>query len=331
MFRMLSFFFFFHAKCHLPLYLFQSSNGAFDSHLKSFLWFPPWHVYNNSTSQINISVPNSYFYLFRYLFFLFFWKKQTVEIPLLKVFWIISEKLRQTALSYRWLHLEPWNQNARYLLILNCLQKAREERYPQHLCILLERLISVALSDHLYSNKDKSYQYQKFQLLLCASEICFQCGDHVGCISHANNASGLLLPDCYLFFAHLLLCRIFASEENFVSLREEYMRCMELKTDYPIGWIYLKYMESRYKLQTGAVRLELNFEECSKEIKHSWNMWMAVFNLVQGLVSIWTQDFLCAEKFLSEACSLATAQCCLFLCHGILCQINRTTPSTSNW
>ncbi|KAM7521358.1 hypothetical protein LguiB_020320 [Lonicera macranthoides] len=227
-----------------------------------------------------------------------------------------SEAIRQLQ---KWLHLEPWNQNARYLLILNCLQKAREERYPQHLCILLERLISVALSDHLYSNKDKSYQYQKFQLLLCASEICFQCGDHVGCISHVNNASGLLLPDCYLFFAHLLLCRIFASEENLISLREEYMRCMELKTDYPIGWIYLKYMESRYKLQTGAVRLDLSFEECSKEIKHSWNMWMAVFNLVQGLVAIWTQDFLWAEKFFSEACSLATAQCCLFLCHGATC------------
>lgn len=216
----------------------------------------------------------------------------------------------------KWLHQEPWNRNARYLLVLNYLQKAREKRFPQNLCILLERLIRVALFDQLYSKND---QYQKFQLLLCASEICLQVGDHTGCISHAKNASGILLPDGYLFFAHLLLCRAYAAKENFVSLHEEFKRCLELKTDYHIGWICLKYIESRYKLQTDASSLELGFEECSKDIKYTWHMWMAVFNLVQGLMAIWSQDFLRAEEFLAQACSFASAESCLFLCHGAIC------------
>ncbi|KAK2988160.1 hypothetical protein RJ640_020642, partial [Escallonia rubra] len=219
----------------------------------------------------------------------------------------------------KWLRQEPWNQNARYLLILNYLQKAREERFPRHLCITLERLTSVALSDEFYSEKYKNYQYRKLQVLLSASEISLQGGDLVGCVSHAKNASRLLLPDGYLFFAHLLLCRAYAAEENFVRLQEEYTRCMQLKTDYHIGWICLKFIESRYKLQTDANKLELSFEECSKELKYSWNTWMAVSKLVQALVAIWMKENLSAEDLLTQACSLASSESCLFLCHGAIC------------
>uniref|UniRef100_A0A5B7C540 Tetratricopeptide repeat protein SKI3 n=1 Tax=Davidia involucrata TaxID=16924 RepID=A0A5B7C540_DAVIN len=219
----------------------------------------------------------------------------------------------------KWLRQEPWNHNARYLLILNYLQKAREERFPRYLCIVLERLIGVALSNQMYSKKDMSCQYQKFQLLLCASEISLQGGDHIGCINHARKALGLLLPDGYLFFAHLLLCRAYAAEDNFVSLHEQYLRCLELKTNYHIGWICLKLIESQYKLQNDSNLLELRFEECPKEIKNSWNMWMAVSSLVRGLNAIWTQDFLCAEEFLAQACSLAGAESSFFLCHGAIC------------
>ncbi|CAK9178263.1 unnamed protein product [Ilex paraguariensis] len=219
----------------------------------------------------------------------------------------------------KWLHQEPWNHNARYLLILSYLQKAREERYPQHLCVVLERLISVAVSNELFSKKDMSYQYQKFQILLCASEISLQVGDHIGSIKQAKTASGLSLPNDYLFFAHLQLCRAYAAEANFISLRQEYIRCLELKTDYHIGWICLKFIESRNKLQTDSTLLALSFEECSKVIKISRNMWMAVYSLVQGLIAVWSQDFHSAEEFLAKACSLVTTESCLFLCHGAIC------------
>ncbi|KAI8015612.1 Tetratricopeptide repeat protein SKI3 [Camellia lanceoleosa] len=217
------------------------------------------------------------------------------------------------------LHQEPWNHNARYLLIINYIQKAREERFPQYQCDLLRRLINVALSCQLYSKKDKSSQYHMSQLLLCASEISLQGGDHIGCINYAKNATGLLLSDNYLFFAHLQLCRAYAAEGKLSSLHEEYIRCLELKTDYPIGWICLKFIESQYGLQTELNLLELCFENCSKEIKSSLNVWMAVFSLAQGLIAIWTKDFLHAEELLARPCSLAGAESCLFFCHGVIC------------
>lgn len=180
---------------------------------------------------------------------------------------------------------------------------------------MLERLISVALSSELYSMTDMSYQ--KFQLLLCASEISLQSGNKIGCINHARNASVLLLPDTYLFFSHLQLCRAHAAEGDIINLQKEYIKCLELKTDYHIGWMCLKFMESQYDVQTDSNILELSFKESSKERNSSWSMWMAIFNLAWGLISMWNQDFLSAEEFLAQACSLAGSESCLFLCHGM--------------
>ncbi|XP_024971263.1 tetratricopeptide repeat protein SKI3 isoform X2 [Cynara cardunculus var. scolymus] len=215
-------------------------------------------------------------------------------------------------LLQKWCHQEPWNKNARYLLILNYFQKAHEERYHQHICLGLKRLIGAALSD-------ESRHYQKFQLLLCASEISLQSGDHIGCINHAKNASKLSVLDGYLFFAHLLLCRAYAAENNRVLLREEYMRCLDLRTDYHIGLICLKYIECQYELQTDESIIELRFEECSKDIKYSRNAWMAILKFVQGLIAVWDGNFLGAEEFFAHACSLNDSESCLFLCHGAIC------------
>ncbi|XWS14326.1 hypothetical protein CRYUN_Cryun35bG0000500 [Craigia yunnanensis] len=215
------------------------------------------------------------------------------------------------------LRREPWNSNGRYLLVLNLLQKAREERFPVNVCIMLERLIIVALSDEFYSRKEASCQYQKFQLYLCAAEILLQRGNIIGCINHTKDASALLLPDSYQFFGHLLLCRAYAAEGNFKNCKEEYERCLELKTDFHVGWICLKVMESQYELQTISNVVELAFTEGSKGRNNSWNMWMTVYSLVMGMICIWNQDFLSAEEFLEQPCSLASAESCIFLCHGI--------------
>nr|XP_011464990.1 PREDICTED: tetratricopeptide repeat protein 37 [Fragaria vesca subsp. vesca] len=217
------------------------------------------------------------------------------------------------------LRQEPWNQNVRYLLVLNLVQKAREERFPRHLCIILRRLIIVALSDELYQKPGIAFRYMKFQLLLCASEICLQDGYLIDCISHAKDASMITLPDAYLFFAHLLLCRAYASTGDVVNLNTEYIRCLELRTEYNIGWLCLKFIESRYELKTGLDTLELSFKECSNEWKNSSNMWMALFNLVQGLMSISSHDISSAEGFLSQACSLAGPESTLLLCQGATC------------
>ncbi|KAJ7967026.1 Tetratricopeptide repeat protein [Quillaja saponaria] len=227
----------------------------------------------------------------------------------------------------KYLHQQPWSCNARYLLILNYLQKAREERFPHHLCVMLERLISVALSNKLYSKTDTSYQYQKFQLLLCASEISLQCRNVINCISHAKKASKIELADCYLFFAHLLLCRVHAMKGELLNLQREYAKCLELKTGFHIGWICLKLIKSQHKLQIDSNFLDFCFEECSKEGANSRNMWVAIFKLVRSLISIRDWDFLSAEEFLAEACSLVGDESCFYLCHGAVCmELARQRP-----
>ncbi|KAK7366458.1 hypothetical protein VNO80_08448 [Phaseolus coccineus] len=216
-------------------------------------------------------------------------------------------------------HQKPWNHDACYLLVLNYLQRAREQRFPQHLCGILNRLTQVALSNELYSGTGLLFHYRYFQLLLCASEISLQCGNHMTCITHAKTASELVLPDDYLFFAHLLLCRVYAMKGDHPSFQKEYMWCLELKTDYHIGWICLKLMECRYELQIDSNAIDLNFEECVKRNGKLCDMWMAAYNLVRGMVSFQKRDLFSAEEFMKQACSLVGFESCLFLCHSVIC------------
>ncbi|KAJ6684515.1 TETRATRICOPEPTIDE REPEAT PROTEIN 37 [Salix purpurea] len=219
----------------------------------------------------------------------------------------------------KYMHQEPWNHRAQYLLILNLLQKAREERFPSNICVILERLILVALSNEFYSRESMSYQYQKFQLLLCASEISLQGGNIAGCIKHAKNASSLTIPNNYLFFGHLLLCRAYAAVDDYTNLQQQYIRCLELETDYHIGWVCLKIIESLYNVESDSKISVLSFKKCSKEWKKSLNMWIAVFNLVLGLIYLWKEEYFSAEESIAQACSLASSESCLFLCHGVAC------------
>ncbi|CAM8996200.1 unnamed protein product [Rhodiola kirilowii] len=77
----------------------------------------------------------------------------------------------------KWLHQEPWNIEVHYLAALNFMQKAREERFPVNLCHALKRFILPAYYRHIDSTSGHLYEYQKFQLLLCASEIELQMGN----------------------------------------------------------------------------------------------------------------------------------------------------------
>ncbi|KAK4276374.1 hypothetical protein QN277_019330 [Acacia crassicarpa] len=211
---------------------------------------------------------------------------------------------------------KPWNQNARYLLVLNYLQRAREENFPHHLCVIINRLIFVALSNELYCKEE---EYQQFQLLLCASEISLQCGDQITCITHAKKAAEIALPDDYIFFARLLLCRVYAMKGDLLNLQKEYAKCLELRTDCHIGWVCLKQLESRYQLQISSNAIDLNFEHSVKEGGNLWKMWMAVYNLVKGLLSLQNGDLLSAEELVSQACLTVNSESCLYLCHGAIC------------
>lgn len=217
----------------------------------------------------------------------------------------------------RWLHQEPWSHEARYLLVLNLMQKAREQKFPRSLCVTLKRLLLAALSKELYDGNE-FYKYSKFLLLLVASEISLQCGDFLGCIDHTNNALELLPPNSDPFFAHLQLCRVYAAKDDLENLRSEYMNCLHVKTVNQIGWITLKYLESRYKLQKDTNVIDVNLLSCSAGKGYSWK-WEAVFDLVRSQGYIWDQDFLSAEQVLAHACSLGPSDSCLLLCHGAIC------------
>ncbi|KFK42085.1 hypothetical protein AALP_AA2G209100 [Arabis alpina] len=212
----------------------------------------------------------------------------------------------------RFLHQEPWNNDVRYMLILNLLQKAREQRFPRQLCRAIENLICVSLSE----TED---EYEKFQLLLCASEISLQKGNIEDSIAHARNASSLSLPRSNLFLGHLQLCRAYAAKGSIDHMQEEYRTCLELKTDSNIGWICLKLIESQFDLEPDANLLEMSLKECSSQKKNSWKEWMAVHSLALGLVSIGRKDFFSAEEFLTQACSLGDSDSSLLLCHGAVC------------
>lgn len=217
----------------------------------------------------------------------------------------------------RWLRQEPWNHNARYLLTLNLLQKAREERYPRDLCVVIKRLVRVALSNELYLDTSTPLQYQKFQLLLSVAEINFQEGNGTDSISHATEASNLVLPKGYLFFAHLLLCRVYAVKRDMGKFERTFRECLDLGTHFHISWIALKLMQSVYEVKIDSSAIALNFDGCLVRAENSHIMWIAVFNLIQGLIFLNNHDFVSAEECLAGACSLMGSESCFLLCRGI--------------
>ncbi|KAH9287901.1 hypothetical protein KI387_032018 [Taxus chinensis] len=218
----------------------------------------------------------------------------------------------------RWFHLEPWNYTARYLLILNMFQKAREEKYPRHLCQVIKRLVSSA-SSILPSNKVHISPFQEFQLLLCASEIYLQSGDYYDALKYATTASHLQVSHGMLFFAHLQLGRCYASQQNLTSLYDEYMKCLQLKTESEIGWVTFSALEARYCLGGQNNSAAINHGLFLGEEGNVQNMWKALLELVHGQRCLWNGDFLSAEKALAQACSMWSEEGCLHLIHGAIC------------
>ena len=129
----------------------------------------------------------------------------------------------------RWSHQEPWNATARYLLFLNIFQKAHEEKYPNHLCQVIKRLVSSSRRSFFFSKGVHICPYKEFQLLLCISEICLQSGDYSRSLKHAITASQLHVSHGMLFFAHLQLARCYASKRDLISLHSEYMKCFSVE------------------------------------------------------------------------------------------------------
>lgn len=219
----------------------------------------------------------------------------------------------------RWFHLEPWNDTAWYLLILNIFQKAREEKYPNHLCRVLKQLVSPARWNLFLSKGVHICTYKEFQLLLCISEICLQSGDYSCALKHAITASQLHLSHSMLFFSHLQLARCYASQQDLTSLHNEYKKCLQLRTDCEIGWITLSLLEARYCLQGQNNTTAINHELFLNKRENVQNSWMALLELIRGQSFIWHKDFQSAAEALAQACVMWPEEGCLYLTHGAIC------------
>ncbi|CAL4923688.1 unnamed protein product [Urochloa decumbens] len=220
----------------------------------------------------------------------------------------------------RWVHREPWNQDARYLLVLAIFQKAREEKYPKHICLILKKLIMQVLSNTSNSHENKVVQYEVFLLLLLSSEICLQSLDYENCIAQAKEALRMTASSCVdTFFAHLQLCRAYAVQGDLLNSRNEYMNCLKNHSNTEMGWVMLKHLESACSLEVSSDELDINLRECIKRNGSDPSKWVSLFNLVCAQCFIGDENFASAEKALAQACAEGDPDSCILFLNGATC------------
>ncbi|KAL6642741.1 hypothetical protein ACP70R_020922 [Stipagrostis hirtigluma subsp. patula] len=220
----------------------------------------------------------------------------------------------------RWVHREPWNQDARYLLVLAIFQKAREEKYAKHICIILERLILQVLSNSSNSHENKVVQYEVFLLLLLSSEVKLQSFDYNNSIAQAKDALSITpSSNVDVFFAHLQLCRVYAMQGDLLNSRNEYMKCLRSHTATEIGWVMLKHLESACSLEGSSDEIYKILQECIERNASDQSKWASLFNLACAQCFIWDENFASAEQALARACAEGDPDSCIFLLNGSIC------------
>ncbi|XP_066384394.1 tetratricopeptide repeat protein SKI3-like isoform X2 [Miscanthus floridulus] len=220
----------------------------------------------------------------------------------------------------RWVHCEPWNQDARYLLVLAIFQKAREEKYPKHICVILKKLIMQVLSNISNPHEKEAMQYEVFLLLLLSSEVCLQSLDYENCIAQAKEALRTT-PSSRVdtFFAHLQLCRAYAVQGDLLNSRNEYLECLRNHTNTEIGWVMLKQLESACSLEGSSDEIDINLRECVKRNGSDSSKWASLFNLACAQCFLWDVNFESAEKALAQACTQVDPDSCILFLNGATC------------
>ena len=217
----------------------------------------------------------------------------------------------------RWVHCEPWNQDARYLLVLAIFQKAREEKYPKHICVILKKLIMQVLSNISNPHEKEAMQYEVFLLLLLSSEVCLQSLDYENCIAQAKEALRTTPSSCVdTFFAHLQLCRAYAVQGDLSNSRNEYMKCLRNHTNTEIGWVMLKQLESACSLEGSSDEIDINLCVCVKRNGSDSSKWASLFNLACAQCFLWDGNFESAEKALAQACTQVDPDSCILFLNG---------------
>jgi superkiller protein 3 len=202
------------------------------------------------------------------------------------------------------------------LLVLAIFQKACEEKYPKHLCVILKRIILHVLSNSSNSRDNKVVQYEIFLLLLLYSEASLQSYDYGTAIARAKEALGSTASShTDTFFAHLQLCRAYAVQGDLLNSRNEYMKCLQIHTNTEIGWVMLKHMEPVCSLEGSSGEIENNLQDCVERNGSDPLKWASLFSL-SAQCFIWDEDFASAEKALALACTEGDTDSCILFLNG---------------
>ncbi|VAH17868.1 unnamed protein product [Triticum turgidum subsp. durum] len=218
----------------------------------------------------------------------------------------------------RLVHQEPWNQDARYLLVLAIFQKAREEKYPKHICATLKRLVLQIMSSSSNSQEHKLILYEKYLLLLLSSEVSLQSDDYENGIAQVTDALRVAPPSVDTFFAHLQLCRAYVVQGDLSNSRKEYMKCLQNRTNTEVGWVMLKQLESLCSVNRGSDEIEINLKECIERNGSNPSKWPSLFNLACAQCFMRDEDFASAEKALAQACAEKDADSCILFLNGAM-------------
>ncbi|GAB4862129.1 hypothetical protein Ancab_037404 [Ancistrocladus abbreviatus] len=174
---------------------------------------------------------------------------------------------------------------------LSCLS-SYEEIMEMHLLIGMSKLVKQGSDDLIDMQSGVGHLKKAFHMYPNSTSI-----------KHINFINGLLETILRLTFWHTL-CRVHAAADNYINLKGEYMRCLNLQTYYPVGWMCLNFIESQYDLLDEVNSFYEGFRGSVNGSEGSQNMWMAMYNLLLGLISAWAQDLVHAEELTGKACSL---------------------------
>ncbi|GAB4861697.1 hypothetical protein Ancab_036950 [Ancistrocladus abbreviatus] len=174
---------------------------------------------------------------------------------------------------------------------LSCLS-SHEEIMEMHLLIGMSKSVKQGSDDLIDMQSGVGHLKKAFHMYPNSTSI-----------RHINFINGLLETILRLTFWHTL-CHVHAAADNYINLKGEYMRCLNLQTYYPVGWMCLKFIESQYDLLDEVNSFYEGFRGGVNGSEGSQHMWMAMYNLLLGLISAWAQDLVHAEELTGKACSL---------------------------
>ncbi|KAG6542180.1 hypothetical protein Mapa_016412 [Marchantia paleacea] len=223
----------------------------------------------------------------------------------------------------RWVHKEPWNVEAHYLLVLNLMQQAKAQNFPANLCQAIRRLAATTVSSLPTKNGDLSFERRlHVVLLVIISECAMHIADDTSVNQLEENLSELKLFSSVSLTAALQLARVYGFKQDYRCLQYELNNARRLLSadDIP-GWFTVVELQQRYKFQEVNSSIVACKEAILRRCLDEQKEWIGLLNLVRVKGIVQDGDLMSAQRVAAEALSLSTENSVLHLIHGTLCAI----------